>query len=120
MAELEHIAINADDVEATRAFYEAACGWKFAVWGPPGFYRASLPHGFTVAIQQRRELVADTPTIGAEATVTVDDLDACLSRARAAGGTMLMAPSEIPGVGTVAFMLDPGGNPIGFIQHTSS
>ncbi|CAN5840171.1 hypothetical protein BH23ACT10_BH23ACT10_36190 [soil metagenome] len=60
MAELEHIAINADDVEATRAFYEAVCGWQFEAWGPPGFYRASLPGGFTVAIQQRRELVPGT------------------------------------------------------------
>ncbi|CAN5840069.1 hypothetical protein BH23ACT10_BH23ACT10_36180 [soil metagenome] len=30
-----------------------------------------------------------------------------------------MPPSEIPGVGTVAFVSDLGGNPIGFIQHTS-
>lgn len=119
MSELEHIAINADDVEAACAFYEAACGWKFEAWGPPGFYRATLPDGLTVAIQQRRELMPGTPTVGVEATVTVDDLDACLDRARAAGGSVLLAPSEIPGVGTVAFVSDPGGNPIGFIQHTS-
>lgn len=119
MSEVEHIAINADDVEAARAFYEAACGWKFEAWGPSGFCRAELPSGFTVAIQHRRELVPGVPTVGVEATVTVDDLDACLDRARAAGGRVLMAPSEIPGVGTVAFVSDPGGNPIGFIQHTS-
>jgi hypothetical protein len=118
MAEVEHIAINADDVEATRAFYEAACGWTFEAWGPPGFYRATLPSGFIVAIQQRRDLMPGTPTVGAEATVNVDDLDACLDRARAAGGSVVMAPSEIPGVGTVAFVSDPGGNPIGFIQRT--
>ncbi|CAN5870019.1 hypothetical protein BH23ACT10_BH23ACT10_25570 [soil metagenome] len=116
MYEVDHIAINADDVEATRAFYEAALGWAFQPWGPPGFYRANLPNGVTVAIQQRRDLVDGIPTIGAEATVTVEDLDACLDRARAAGGRVVMEPSEIPGIGTVAFVTDPAGNSIGFMQ----
>lgn len=116
MYEVDHIAINADDVDATRAFYEAACGWAFEAWGPPGFYRTSLPNGVTVAIQQRRDLV-DTPTVGAEATITVDDLVVCLERVRAAGGRVLMEPTEIPGVGQVAFVADPAGNPIGFMQR---
>jgi predicted enzyme related to lactoylglutathione lyase len=117
MYEVGHIAMNTDDVDATRAFYESVCGWRFQAWGPPGFHRAELPGGFTVAIQQRRELIPNTPTIGAEPTVTVDDIAACLERAETAGGDVLMPPTEIPGVGTVAFVADPGGNPIGFMQH---
>lgn len=63
MSQVEHIAINADDVEAACAFYEAACGWKFEAWGPSGFYRATLSGGFTVAIQQQHGLatVAQAP-----------------------------------------------------------
>lgn len=52
-----------------------------------------------------------------EATITVADVAACVDRAEAAGGQVLMSPTEIPGVGTVAFVADPGGNPIGFMQH---
>jgi uncharacterized protein len=117
MFEVGHMAINADDVDATRAFYESVCGWHFEAWGPRGFHRAELPGGFTVAIQQRRELIPGSPTIGAEATIMVDDVAACVERAKAAGGQALMPPTQIQGVGTVAFVADPGGNPIGLMQH---
>jgi uncharacterized protein len=117
MFEVDHIAINADDVHATRAFYAAVCGWHFEAWGPPGFHRAELPGGFTVAIQQRRELLPGSPTVGAEVTITVDDVAACVERAEAAGGQVLMPPTPIQGVGRVAFVADPGGNPIGLLQH---
>ena len=85
--------------------------------GPPGFHRAELPGGFTVAIQARRELIPNSPTVGAEPTVMVDDVVACVQRAEAAGGGVVMPPTKVQGVGTVAFVADPGGNPVGFIQH---
>lgn len=85
--------------------------------GPPGFHRAELPGGSILAIQQRRELVPGSPTTGVEATITVDDIDACLERATAAGGEVVMRPTLIKDVGMVAFIADPGGNPIGFMQH---
>ncbi|MGB3032170.1 MAG: VOC family protein, partial [Candidatus Microthrix parvicella] len=34
---LTHFAINADDVDATQAFYRAVFGWQFQDYGPPGF-----------------------------------------------------------------------------------
>ncbi|MCA9821452.1 MAG: hypothetical protein KC470_02510, partial [Dehalococcoidia bacterium] len=34
-----HFAIEADDVDRARAFYEGVFGWRFEAWGPPGFYR---------------------------------------------------------------------------------
>lgn len=117
MYDVGHMAINADDVDASLAFYTSVCGWHFEAWGPPGFHRAELPGGFIVAIQQRRELVPGSPTLGVEATIAVDDVVACVARAEAAGGRTLMPPTQIPGVGTVAFVADPGGNPIGFMQH---
>lgn len=116
MFEVGHLAINAEDVDATRAFYESVCGWHFQAWGPPGFHRAELPGGFTVAIEQRRELVPGSPTIGAEATITVDDIAACIERAEAAGGQVVMPPTQIPDVGVVAFVADPSRNPVGFMQ----
>ena len=39
MSHLAHFAINTDDVESTRRFYEAVFGWKFNPYGPPGFYQ---------------------------------------------------------------------------------
>ena len=36
---LSHFAINADDVNASRRFYESVLGWTFRAWGPPGFFQ---------------------------------------------------------------------------------
>jgi uncharacterized protein len=32
---LRHFAINADDVDRVRRFYETVPGWSFEPWGPP-------------------------------------------------------------------------------------
>jgi uncharacterized protein len=36
---LAHFAVNADDVQRARRFYEAVLGWRFTAWGPPDFYQ---------------------------------------------------------------------------------
>jgi uncharacterized protein len=123
-ANLTHFAINADDVETTRAFYERVLGWSFYPWGPPGFYQIQTgtddDPGVRGAMQQRRELVAGTPTIGVEPTFEVADLDAAVKSVVAAGGEVLMDRFTISGVGHLMFFRDPSGNAIGLIQHASA
>ncbi len=118
---LSHFAINADDVPASRGFYETVFGWTFTPWGPPGFYRIQTgpddEPGIQGAMQQRRELVAGAPTVGVEATFAVDDVDATARAVRQAGGTILMERFTISGVGHLIFFKDPAGNPIGAMQY---
>jgi uncharacterized protein len=120
-ANLTHFALNADDVEATKTFYEAALGWTFHPWGPPGFYQiqtgADDDPGVKGALQQRRELVEGTPTVGVEPTFEVTDLDAATEAVLAAGGTTLMDRFTIDGVGHLMFFADPSGNAIGLIEY---
>jgi uncharacterized protein len=121
---LSHFAINADDVTASRAFYENVFGWTFTAWGPPGFFQiqtgsADEP-GVQGAIQQRRRLVEDTPTLGMECTFSVDDVDATARAVREAGGRILMDRFTISGVGHLIFFADPSGNPIGAMQYDSN
>ena len=110
---LTHFAINADDVDATQAFYRAVFGWQFQDYGPPGFVQildasGSAPIG---AIQQRRQLLDDEPTRGFECTFGVDDVEAVRERVLAAGGRILMEKFTISKVGTLIAFEDPGGNP---------
>lgn len=110
---LTHFAINADDVDATQAFYRAVFGWQFQDYGPPGFVQildasGSAPIG---AIQQRRQLLDDEPTRGFECTFGVDDVQAVRERVLAAGGRILMEKFTISKVGTLIAFEDPGGNP---------
>ena len=115
---LAHFAINADDVEQSRAFYSRVFGWKFAAWGPPGFYQIEVP-GSPVrgALQQRRELVPGHKMVGLEGTFGVDSIDATEKAILAAGGKVLLARSVIVGVGTLMFFADPSGNAFGAMQY---
>lgn len=120
-ANLSHFAINADDVPATRAFYERVFGWRFHAWGPPGFFQVQTgpddDPGIRGALQQRRALLPDAATHGLECTFAVDDVDATVRAVREAGGTILMERFTISGVGHLVFFADPSGNPVGAMQY---
>jgi uncharacterized protein len=113
-----HIAVNADDDGATRAFYEALFEWRFELYYP-GFVRTPLPAAdeMVTAVQKRRELLPGIRTNGPEVTIEVDDLRAVLGRVVGLGGRILMERSTVPGVGDLAFLADPSGNLVGVIQY---
>ena len=110
---LTHFAVNADDVAATRGFYEALFGWSFTE-AYPGFWRTTDAGPAIGAIQTRRMFARDA---GLEVTFAVDDLAAAVASAERHGGHVLMPPSEIPGVGELAFLADPSGNVTGAIRY---
>lgn len=119
---LTHFAINTDDVDATRAFYGAVFDWQFQDYGPPGFVQimdesGQAPMG---AIQQRRQLLEDAPTLGFECTFGVDDVDAARERIVAAGGSILMEKFTISKVGHLIAFKDPGGNPALVMQYDTA
>ena len=116
-----HFAINSDDDAATRAFYEAVFGWQFQPWGPPSFFRIALADGADPgprgALQARRELRVGANAIGFECTVAVDDVGVAIAAAERHGGTVVMAPTTIVGVGELAFVEDPSGNVVGLMRY---
>jgi predicted enzyme related to lactoylglutathione lyase len=48
--------------------------------------------------------------------VAVDDLDATLGAVTGHGGTPIVPPTPIPGVGAFALFQDPEGNTIGILR----
>ena len=119
--ELAHFAINADDVEKSRAFYARVFGWKFAAWGPPGFYQIEAKDSPVFgALQGRRELVKGHRTIGFECTFAVDSIDATAEAVKAAGGKVVLDRSVIVGVGTLMFFADLDGNVFGAMQYDTA
>jgi predicted enzyme related to lactoylglutathione lyase len=116
-----HFAINADDVEQSRAFYSKVFGWRFAAWGPPGFYQIEAKDSPVMgALQGRRELVKGQRTVGFECTFAVDSIDATEQAVAAAGGKVMLARSVIVGVGTLMFFADPDGNVFGAMQYDAA
>ncbi len=118
---LSHFALNTDDVDASRAFYESVFGWTFTSYGPPGFYQIQTgtdeDPGVRGALQDRRELLHEIPTTGAECTFTVEDIDETYRNVAEAGGQILMERFTIANVGHLIAFKDPGGNPILAMQY---
>jgi predicted enzyme related to lactoylglutathione lyase len=113
---LAHFAINADDVDRARRFYEKVFAWKITAWGPPGFYQIES-EGVRGALQGRRELVPGQRMVGFECTIGVPSIDATERAVKAAGGVVLMERSVIVGVGTLMFFGDTEGNVFGAMQY---
>jgi hypothetical protein len=117
-AQFRHLALNADDVQRAKGFYEGVFGWRFEPWGPPDYYQATnAGDGVIAALQHRRELKRGVRMAGFEATLAVPDLDAAIAAIEAAGGRMVSRAFYIEGVGRLAYFEDPEGNIVGVMQY---
>ncbi|MBL8173516.1 MAG: VOC family protein [Bryobacterales bacterium] len=114
--QLRHFAINCDDVDRAKSFYESVFGWRFKAWGPPGFFHTG-DAGAMGAIQKRRELVPGVRMTGLECTFGVKDIDATQAAVEQMGGKVVMPKVVLPGVGTLLFFEDPEGNIVGAMQY---
>lgn len=112
---LAHFAIEADDVDRARRFYESVFGWRFSPWGPPGFYLIEGA-GVKGALQKRRE-TAPSGRKGFECTFAVDDLNETITRIEAAGGHILGGRHAIPTVGELCQWADTEGNEALIMQY---
>lgn len=115
---LAHFAIEAEDVQRARRFYESVFGWTFEPWGPPDFY---LIHGAGVhgALQNRREPLPEGRK-GFECSFAVDDLDRSMVLIRAAGGWVDAQTHTIPTVGRLVAFRDTENNHAMIIQYDAA
>ncbi len=118
---VKHFAVQADDVDRARSFYENVLDWQFTPWGPPGFLLiktgTEADPGLQGALQQRREVVQGKPMFGFECTIGVSSLDETIAAVEANGGKIVMPKFTIPTVGTLVFFEDTEGNIVGAMQY---
>ena len=117
---LSHFAIECDDVERAKRFYEAVFGWRIQAWGPPDYYQiftgtAEQP-GILGDLRTRREPLAGTGCRGFEATINVASLADIMAAVEANGGRIVSKPYRIEGVGDLAYFEDTEGNRAGLMQ----
>src|SRR5262245_50714085 len=119
--ELRHFAINADDLDRARRFYEQVFGWRFEAWGPPGFFMIATgarDPRVMGSLQKRRELLQGRPMVGFECTVGVEtDVSRLADTIRGAGGRIVMEKATIAGVGDLIWFEDPEGNVAGAMRY---
>ena len=117
-----HFEIHADDPQRAVAFYSGVFGWTVNQYGDQPYWLVSTgltdEPGIDGAILPRMgdRPAPGAPVVGMVNTMQVVDLDASLATAFGLGGVMALDKMVIPGVGTVAYVLDSEANVIGMLQ----
>jgi uncharacterized protein len=110
------------DTAAAKAFYGDVVGWGTRDVPMPGMTYTLLTVGETPVCglmqqpEQARQMGAPPSWLG---YVAVDDVDAASEQAKRLGGTVHMAPTDIPDVGRFAVFGDPQGATIGVFKWSS-
>jgi len=110
------------NVEGAKKFYETTIGWSYQAM--------PMPDGATywVAIMGGKPVGGIFPTNGPgfekvpEAWMSylaVDDVDARVAKATAAGAKLMRPIFDVPNVGRIAILTEPGGAGIGWITPVS-
>ncbi len=123
-ANVGHFAIECDDVERAKRFYERVFGWRIEPWGPPDYYQvftgAPERPGILGDLRVRHEPLTGTGSRGYECTIVVDSLDEILAAIEAHGGRVIDGSRyRIEGVGDLAYFADTEGNRAGVMQHVA-
>jgi hypothetical protein len=115
------VDLSTPDPAKAAEFYTALFGWNVQV-GPPE------AGGYAIAELRGRPVAGIGPQMNPgppvwATYVNVDDADAIVKRAGAAGGTTFMEPMDVMDVGRMAFFADPQGATVGVWQpkqHTGA
>ncbi len=103
------------DPEAAAAFHARLMGWEIQR-NPMGdempYWVMMQGEAPVCGIFAKTEEMAGLPDHWMT-YVAVDDVDATAAEAEAAGGAVIRAPFDVPGVGRIAMIADPGGAVLG-------
>jgi uncharacterized protein len=101
-----------DNLEAAVDFYTHVVGWTSKDAGMAGFPYELVSAGPTM-VAGMMDIPDEARSMGAKPSwlgyIWVEDVDKALPNLTAAGGKVLKAPADIPGVGRFAVVADPDG-----------
>ena len=109
------------DPASASEFYGHLFGWKFDVMPMPDgdYHVASLGDEKVAGIMAIPDNAKGTPPNWGQ-YVTVGDVDAVAQQVSQLGGTVLVPPTDIPGVGRFILFQDPQGAALSAIQYAES
>jgi predicted enzyme related to lactoylglutathione lyase len=107
-----HWEIAGQDLTRLREFYAELFGWATEAYDARYAVVPAADGGIGGGLMQTPPGVPPYVTF----YVAVDDLDESLARVKDLGGTVVVPPTPIPGVGAFAMFTDPEGNTIGIMR----
>ncbi|MGQ0627913.1 MAG: VOC family protein [Phycisphaerales bacterium] len=113
-----HFEIPANEPEALTRFYGTLFGWSFqkAPFPGPEYWLCDTGTGVGIngAIMKRQH--PQHPWMN---YVSVEDIDAAITKALELGASLALPKTPVPGVGAFAAVVDPQGNICGLWQESS-
>lgn len=108
----------ARNIEGAKKFYSDTLGWSYDAMPMPGgatYWVAKMgdqPVGglFDITGPDYKDVPESWMSY-----IAVDDIDARLKKAVAAGAKVMKQPFDVPGVGRIAVLLEPGGAGVGWM-----
>ena len=129
-----HFEIHASEPQRLIDFYSALLGWRFSRYGEMEYWGidtgegsigvdrptgGGINGGLVPRIGPRPEVGA--PINGAGVVVALDgSVDEVFARGVVLGATEALAPADMPGVGRLAYLVDPDGNVFGLLSAVLS
>lgn len=115
--------LNTRDPEKARKFYADTLGWTFEgmPMGDSGTYWVAVAGGKQVGgvfDMNAMQMPAEIPEHWMS-YIAVDDVDARVAKAKAAGASLMRDPFDVPDVGRIAILKEPGGAVIGWMTPVS-
>lgn len=107
-----------DDPARVKPFYAALLGWEYVERSAQGRPYTLVKSGgqFIGGIARAERTVPDQPNSQWLSFMSVADVDQAAQQTRAAGGSVVLPPFDVPRVGRVAVVLDPQGAPLGLVR----
>ncbi len=107
------------DVEGAKAFYSELFGWDLRDEDMgERTYTIAKSHNVEVAGIMQTPAEAEGMPARWGAYVSVANVDASAAHAEKLGGTIVMAPRDIPGVGRICVISDPQGALISMVSYS--
>lgn len=110
-----HFEIQSPDTDKTKAFFSTLFGWTFTTWGGSEEYfpvvTGESEPGINGGLMASPDGQARTINV-----IQVEDLDATVAQITAEGGQIALPRMTVPGVGYVAYGLDPTGFLFGVVE----
>jgi uncharacterized protein len=112
-----HFEIAGADISETAEFYRELFAWQVGEELMDGYRLVETGEGSIGG-----GLMRTPPGVPASVTVyvSVEDLEAALTRAEELGGKTVLEPMPIPGSGSFALISDPQGAVVGLFEETTA
>ncbi|MCB0711891.1 MAG: VOC family protein [Ignavibacteriae bacterium] len=119
MSRVVHFEIMADNPEKVLSFYSSVFGWQSQKWeGPEDYWliiTGSEGQGINGGLAKKQEGGPSLINV-----VDVESVDEFVAKVEAAGGSIAVPKMAIPGVGWLAYGIDPEGTMFGMMQSDES